>query len=277
MQEQLRAALNAIRGIKIPEFPQEVIELEREINSALSNTQRIVEILEQNVTLSGEVMRLVNSPVIKLREPVNGIREAVFAMGLDNLYNLVVAAAFQRLFSSKGLHRDILDHSVDVAFCMAYLTEFVHGVTRDQAYMLGLFHNAGSLMLTAKDEEAYDSLFRASLANPFSVILKEHEIMGADHCMVGVLVAKKWQLPTTMINAIMLHHTQRPGNISNEEVRLMVAMLQLSNAVVAEISLGAYRGEEMRLMEKTAMEELMLDEEVVAELRANLITYNQKL
>ncbi|QKI88826.1 HDOD domain-containing protein [Thiomicrorhabdus xiamenensis] len=277
MQEQLRAALNAIRGIKIPEFPQEVIELEREINSALSNTQRIVEILEQNVTLSGEVMRLVNSPVIKLREPVNGIREAVFAMGLDNLYNLVVAAAFQRLFSSRGLHRDILDHSVDVAFCMAYLTEFVHGVTRDQAYMLGLFHNAGSLMLTAKDEEAYDALFRASLANPFSVMLKEREIMGADHCMVGVLVAKKWQLPTAMINAIMLHHTQRPGNISNEEVRLMVAMLQLSNAVVAEISLGAYRGEEMRLMEKTAMEELMLDEDVVAELRANLITYNQKL
>ncbi|MBO1923536.1 HDOD domain-containing protein [Thiomicrorhabdus sp. 6S3-12] len=277
MQEQLRAALNAIRGIKIPEFPQEVIELEREINSALSNTQRIVEILEQNVTLSGEVMRLVNSPVIKLREPVNGIREAVFAMGLDNLYNLVVAAAFQRLFSSKGLHRDILDHSVDVAFCMAYLTEFVHGVTRDQAYMLGLFHNAGSLMLTAKDEEAYDALFRASLANPFSVMLKEREILGADHCMVGVLVAKKWQLPTVMINAIMLHHTQRPGNISNEEVRLMVAMLQLSNAVVAEISLGAYRGEEMRMMEKTAMEELMLDEDVVAELRANLITYNQKL
>ncbi|MBO1927823.1 HDOD domain-containing protein [Thiomicrorhabdus sp. 6S2-11] len=276
MQNQLRAALEAIRGVKIPEFPQEVIELDNEINSKFANVHKIVSILEQNITLSGEVMRLVNSPIIKLKQPVDNIRDAVNAMGLEQLRNLVVAAAFKRLFNSGSLQRDILEHSVDVAFCMAYLTEFVHGVPRDQAYMMGLFHNAGSLLLAAKNQEAYEKLFSMSLVNPVRLLAKEREVMGADHCMVGVLVAKKWQLPMAIINGIMLHHSANLTRISNEEVRSMVAMLQLSNAVVAEISIGAYRGEEMKAFEEHAVQELMLDEEVVAELRANLITYNHK-
>ncbi|BBP46431.1 metal-dependent phosphohydrolase [Thiosulfatimonas sediminis] len=276
MQEQLRAALEAIKGVKIPEFPQEIIELDNEINSKFANVHKIVAILEQNITLSGEVMRLVNSPMVKLKQPAENIREAVTGMGLEQLRNLVVAAAFKRIFNSGSLQRDILEHSVDVAFCMSYLTEYVHGVPRDQAYMMGLFHNAGSLMLAAKSPEVYEKLFSISMVHPVRLLIKERELMGADHCMVGVLVAKKWQLPMPIINGIMLHHSANLQKISNEQVRLMVAMLQLSNAIVAEISIGAYRGEEMKLVEQQAVAELMLDSGVVRELRANLITCNHK-
>lgn len=276
MQEQLRNALEAIRGIKIPEFPQEVIELDKEIQSRFANTQNITKIIERNTTISGEVIRLANMPIMKAKSPINNIRDAVNTMGLTNIYNLVVIAAFKRMFGSKGLHRDILDNSVDVAFCMAFQTEAVQGISRDEAYMVGLFHNVGCLMLASKDEAAYDKLFRAGMSNPVSVLQKEEQVFNANHTMVGLLVAKKWQLPTYILNTIMLHHTGSVGKVSDDQVRTLVAMLKVSNAIVAEISLGSYVGEETREYLADGVQELMLEEDFVNELRRQLLTDSHK-
>lgn len=276
MQERLRAAIKAIKGHKIPELPQEVLALEKEIKSKFGSLATVAQIIEMNTTLSGELLRIVNSPVIKLKEPVNSIRDAVNVLGLDNIYNLVVAAALKNLFGSSGLFKDIMDHSVDVAFCMADLSEWVDGLTRDEAYMLGLFHNAGALMLAAKDEAGFDPLFRASMSLPVSVIEKEDMVFGSNHAFIGVLIAQKWHLPVNMLNAIMLHHTAQCSRIKDDTVRGMVALIKVANATVAEISLGAYRGGEMTDYEKDGLEELLIPDEVVKEIRSALMSYNFK-
>lgn len=276
MQDKLKRAMQAIHGHKIPEIPQEVLALDKEIKSKFGSLATVAQIIEMNTTLSGEVMRIVNSPVIKLKEPVQSIRDAVNVMGLDNIYNLVVAAALKNLFGSSGLFKDIMDHSVDVAFCMADISEWVDGVTRDEAYMLGLFHNAGALMLASVNEEKYESLFRTSMSLPVSVLAKEEEVFGSHHCMMGVLIGQKWRLPMPMLNAIMLHHTAKCSRIQDEKVRSMVAMIKISNAIVAEISLGAYRGAEMAVFEKDGIEELMIPSEVISEIRSALMSYSFK-
>ena len=276
MQEKLRAAIKAIHGHKIPELPQEVLALEKEIKSKFGSLATVAQIIEMNTTLSGELLRIVNSPVVKLKEPVNSIRDAVNVLGLDNIYNLVVAAALKNLFGSSGLFKDIMDHSVDVAFCMADLSEWVDGITRDEAYMLGLFHNAGALMLAAKDEEGYEALFRASMSLPVSVMNKEQAKYGSTHALIGVLIGQKWHLPVDMLNAIMLHHTVQCQRIKDDTVRGMVALIKVANAIVAEISLGAYRGGEMTEFEKDGLQELLIPEAVVKEIRSALMSYNFK-
>lgn len=118
MQQKFQNAMNAIRGQSIPELPDEILLLEKEITSKFASIAVVAEIIEKNATLSGAVLKIVNSPVVKLAEPLSSIREAVNILGLDNIYNLVVAAAVQNLFGGQGLLKDIMDYSVDVAFCM---------------------------------------------------------------------------------------------------------------------------------------------------------------
>ncbi|WP_040728127.1 HDOD domain-containing protein [Thiomicrorhabdus sp. Kp2] len=276
MQQKLRNALHAIKGQTIPELPDDILRLEKEIKSKFASTASVAEIIEMNTTLSGEVMKLVNSPVVKLKTPIRSIREAVNVMGLDNIYNLVVSAAITNMFGKKGLFKDIMDQSVDVAFCMADISEWVEGVTRDEAYMLGLFHNVGALMLASKNEGQYESIFRNSMSLPFKIILKEREAFGSDHAMIGVLIGQKWHLPVNMLNAIMLHHNEDCSRIQNDQVRAMVAMIKLANAIVAEISLGAYRGGEMRAYEQDGLNELMIEDHVISEIRSALMSYNFK-
>ncbi len=276
MQEKLREALKAIQGHKIPELPQEVLALEKEIKSKFCSLATVAQIIEMNTTLSGEVMKIVNSPVIKLKEPVTSIRDAVNVMGLDNIYNLVVAAALKNLFGEGGLFKDIMDHSVDVAFCMADISEWVEGVNRDEAYMLGLFHNAGALLMASKDKAKYEPLFRASMSLPVTAIQKENAAFGFNHTMVGVLIAQKWHLPVEMLNAIMLHHNEKCERIKDAKVRAMVAMIKVANAIVSEISLGAYRGGEMSAYEKDGIDELMIPSAVISEIRSALMSYSFK-
>ena len=276
MQDKLRAALQAIHGVKIPELPTEVLALEQEIKSKFGSLAKAAEIIEMNTTLSGEVMRLVQSPIIETKEPVHSIRDAVNVLGFDNLYNLVVPSALKNLFSGEGVLNDIMDNSVDVAFCMADLSEYVEGVSRDEAYMLGLFHNVGALLMATKDAKAYAPLFSDSMVLPNTVIAKENAVFGSNHAMIGVLIAKKWHLPIHMLNAIMLHHNQSCRRIENDQVRAMVAMIKVANAVVAEISLGAYRGEEMKNYEADGAEELMIDEEEISTIRSSLMSYSFK-
>lgn len=275
-QDRLVNAMNAIRGIKIPEFPKVVMELDAEIKNAFANTQNVAKIIEQNTTISGEVIRIANLPVMKAKSRINSIREAVNTMGLNNIYNLVVIAAFKKMFSAKGLHREISENSLDVAYCMAFMTEAVQGIASDEAYMLGLFHNVGSLMLASKDEQAYQKVYQAGMTNPVNVIVKEQEVFGTDHTMVGLLVAKKWQLPTFLLNTIMLHHTPQVAKVKDDRVRTYIAMLKVANALVVETSLGAYMGSEMRSYLQDGKDELMLDEEFINDLRQQLITSTGK-
>jgi len=278
VQTKLRKAMEAIRGVKLPELPSEVLLLAEELKGPFPDVNKVAAIIEKNTVMAGDVLKAINSPIMKmnLEEPVKSIDEAVKLLGLENIYNLVVASALKNLFGGDDLYKDVMDFSVDVAFCMADISDWVDDVTRDEAYMLGLFHNVGALALVNKDPEGYGKIYANSLSRPISVIAVEEERYGADHQTIGVLVAKKWHLPVDLLNAIMLHHVHPSSSIKNDRVRALVAMIKLANAIVAEISLGAYVSQEMRDFEKDSREELMIDPEVVSEIRTALMSYSFK-
>ena len=273
MQESLRNAIDAINGVQIPELPEAIILLESEINSRFANTNKITEIISENTTLSGQVMQVINSPVMRLTNPVKSIRGAVNVMGLNNIYNLVVCSALMNLFGNNELHREIMKHSVGVAFCMADISEHIKDVSRDQAYMLGLFHNVGALMLASKSSDLYTPLFHNSLSLPVSISEKEEDCFGSNHSMIGVLVAKKWHLPADILSAIMLHHNKSCAAISQDRVKTLVAMIKTANGMVSEIDSGAFKSTEMKSYEQDGMEVLNLPEKVWRDIRTDLMSY----
>jgi len=274
--ERLKDAVKAISGVKIPVMPGQVFRLQDELKSRFVNSVTVADIIEQDTIIAGEVLKLINSPIMKMKVHVRSIREAVNMLGLDNIRNLVVSSVISRVFGSDPACKEIIEHSVDVAFCMAELSEWVDGVSRDEAYMMGLFHNGGGLLLATKDPENYPRFLNYAHSMPISLLEKENKRYGSDHTMVGVLLAKKWQLPVDMISAIMLHHEPKCAVIKNDKVRAYVALIKVSNAIVSEISLGAYRGQEMRDYEKDGEQELMIPHEMVKRVRIALMSYGMK-
>lgn len=271
MEQRLRQAVQAIKGIKIPDLPKEIMELDEEMSRKFPNNQNITKIIESNTKLSGEVLRIANSPAMKLKSPVQSIREAVDALGYDNLQNLVISAALKNLFNNPQV-QEIIEHSADVTFCCAELSEHIADVTRDEAYLLGLFHNGGSLLLAMKDPVGYLKIFTYLNTHPISGVEREMRQYLTTHMDVGLLIGQKWKLSVDMLNAILLHHSGEL-NHPNDRLRAMVAMLKVANVIVNEVSFGSYMTDEAEQYADQAREELMISKDEVNNIRKVLIAF----
>jgi len=273
-EQKLRRGFQAIQGVAIPDLPEEVIALNSEVSSRYPNTQNMVAIISKNAMLAAEVLRIANSPTMRPKQPIKTIPQAVAILGTVNLKNMVLASALKQAFGGNGTIREIMDNSADVAFCMAELANGVLGVSPDEAYLCGLFHNCGAFLLSCKDAKAYSDLFFQSMSLPVTVISKEEALFNTNHAVVGLLMAKKWQLSSEITQAVYDHHIAQCQSIANEKVRLLVALIKTANGIVSEMSMGSYIGAEMTEQFNDGLETLMLDDKDIKAVRMALQTYS---
>ncbi len=273
-EQKLRRAFQAIQGVTIPELPEEVIALNNEVSSRYPNTQNMVTIISKNAILAADVLRIANSPAMRPKQPIKTIPQAVAVLGTVNLKNMVLASALKQAFGANNTIREIMDNSADVAFCMAELANGVHGVSPDEAYLCGLFHNCGAFLLSCKDAKAYGEIFFQSLSLPITAIEKEEAQFNTNHAVVGLLMAKKWVLSAEITQAIYDHHKLSCDEITNEKVRLLVALIKVGNGIVSEVSMGSYIGAEMNEQFKDGIETLMLNDKDIKAVRMALQTYS---
>lgn len=148
---------------------------------------------------------MANSPAKRPKQVIKTIPQAVAILGTVNLKNMLPASALKYAFGGNGTIREIMDNSVDVAFCMAELANGVHGVSPDEANLCGLFHNCGAFLLSCKDAETYREVFFQSLSLPIKSIEKEEALFNTNHAVVDLLTAKKWNLFSEITEAIYDH------------------------------------------------------------------------
>lgn len=273
MQEAFKRAVIEINAVNLPEMPKEIAQLDEELNRPLTNTRTVANIIEQNTTLTGDVLKMIKERGLnKQGEPIGSIFEAVNIVGLNVIRNVVLAAAFERAKGRGVLFSNIIEQNIDAAFCMSELAEYVQEVTPTEGFMLGLMHNSGALVLAEKDPERYEKLHNFSLAHPTQIIEKEDKVYNTNHAMIGAVLARIWGLSPEMMSAIRFHHIVDCSAIADDKIRAMVAMLRVSWSIVSEITSESYRTDAMKQFEQNGMEELMIDSHQIKMIRSALIT-----
>ncbi|MBT4835741.1 MAG: HDOD domain-containing protein, partial [Methylococcales bacterium] len=111
----------------------------------------------------------------------------------------------------------------------AEISKLTEGVETDEAYMLGLFHDAGSLLLARKFVDEYTGVLFTLNEKPLSVPLKEKKFFDVNHCSIGYILAKKWKLDEVLCQAIYLHHIPSIKKLKNKKLKKMIAMVKLAN------------------------------------------------
>ncbi len=95
----------------------------------------------------------------------------------------------------------------------------------DQAYLAGMFHDCGVLLLMQRFP-TYCAEMKLGIAGQWINLLEEDRKFNADHCVVGYLVARHWHLPGYICDSIRYHHAI--GELGDHDARSMVAILQLA-------------------------------------------------
>jgi len=197
-----------LKGFVIPPRPQIVADIQIESAMPDPDINAISKLIMQDASISGSVIKTINSPLFGLAGKVNSVSHAVNLLGLGNVVNIVTALSLKRILSNDSVNNlnRFWDTASDVANASMIVSKYLGIGSSDEAYSLGLFHDCGIPLMMMKYSDYLDVLERGYQDSEKRVIDIENEIYKTDHSVLGYYTAKTWKLPDHISEIISYHH-----------------------------------------------------------------------
>lgn len=161
--------------------------------------------IERDPALTARILRVVNSSLFGLSQPVSDLNQALALLGTRPLKMLVLGFSLPKeLFS--GLEADLLArywrHTLVKAVAARELTERLWSKPGDEAFTAGLVQDIGQLAMIQDLGEPYRMFLHHAQVRGGSVIDRELEALGFDHCVLSARLLAHWGLPADLCAAI---------------------------------------------------------------------------
>jgi len=255
-KEALETAFKLVRQARIPQIPDIVLALKREIGRPEPDLRVISDLVEKDISIAGQLLKTINSPAFGLRSKIGSVRQAVSMMGVTRLANLVTAEALSRMLATMdGSVRVIWESIMEEARVTVAISRVVKGISEDETYLFGIMHDVGCLIFGNLSAQYGTEWILHGNTSPKGLLAYERSAMGVDHPTVGFLLAGHWQLPEHLALAIYHHHDSGYIEGEDQKVRRLIAMLKLAHYLVA-VSHGAQEMPEMTAYREDAWQEL---------------------
>jgi HD-like signal output (HDOD) protein len=106
---------------------------------------------------------------------------------------------------------------------------------REEYFVAGLLHDIGKLPLVVQYPGEYQKACETAVIDNDPLHCCEMALLDLDHCTVGKMIAGKWRLSSTVVEAITYHH--RPED-SSPGPRQMVFSVSLANTLANHLQIG---------------------------------------
>lgn len=245
----------------IPSFPSVYREVVEELQKPSSSLETVGEIVEQDIGMSSKLLQIVNSSYFGLRRPMSSARRAVSHLGIETTTALILNAGLFEGIEESALPgfstEELWHHSIQTATYTRAIVEAgcVDAAIGDDAFMAGILHDAGKLMLSVNLPDDYGEVIRRVEREQRRVSAVEREVLGATHAEVAAYVFGLWGLPDSIVEAIAYHAD--PSTCPRREVGTL-AVVHVASALAWESSRAAGRG----MLDETYLEELSLTEKL---------------
>ena len=198
----------SIGSLQIPPRPEVVTALMEEKAREEPNFQRIAKLIKADVGLSAAMIKVVNSAAFGLNQKLASVPQALHLLGLQQVTSIATALVVRSMSgggSSASLER-FWDSAEKVALICARTAKKVQGIAPDEAYSYGLFHNCGIPLLMQHFPNYKGALIAANSDEGKSFTACEEAAVGTGHATVGYFLARSWNLPNELCQAILRHH-----------------------------------------------------------------------
>lgn len=207
MGEPMKAIGKPPANLTIPPRPEVIGVLMAEKESDDPDVKRVAKAIMADVSLSGAILKAVNSPAFGLRNKVSSIRAAVDLLGMKNVTSMATGLVLRYSGgnAAPAMNR-FWDSAEKIAMAAAYLAGRLKGIAKDEAYTFGLFHDCGIPLLMQRFPDYKAVLAKANQARERTFTGVEDAALGTHHASVGYFLAKSWYLSEDLSQAILLHH-----------------------------------------------------------------------
>jgi len=189
---------------------------------------RLQEIIEQDPALATKVLRLANSAAFRPREPSVSIKQAIMVLGSRTLSEVATSLSMMSMFTDMGgIGRAVRDHCAATGALVRTLA--MHRTnTGPSSYIVGLLHDFGKLLLIQAQPATYLKILGNQIADPDTIHLREREVLGFDHAVLGGHILSKWGLPDPVPKIVAWHHQPARALAAGGQVAQHVSLIRLA-------------------------------------------------
>ncbi len=194
----------------LPTLPNILLKLIDACNNEETSVSDVSKLVEKDPSLSGKVLRLINSVYYGLPRKVKGIDQGVALLGTDAVKNIAICASVHQAFKLPDNNsffnlKTFWWHSLKCAVTARLIAKKTGYESPDEAFMTGLLHDIGKLVLYINFPKEYEIILKKYKNHPDQLVDGEVEL-GITHYQIGAWLIKNWKLQTPVSDAVLRHH-----------------------------------------------------------------------
>lgn len=250
----------------LPSLPAVVMQLLGNIGQNNADLNQLSAIVSKDQALSAKALRLANSSFYGMQRKVTTMPQALSILGLNSLRILVTTAAVIDGFPNKkqgdfDFHGFWL-HAIATGVCASLIAKRID-INPESAFMAGLLHDIGRLVLVTGFPNQYQTVMNYRTEHDCTLLEAERAILSCDHAAVGYALAEHWRFPAAIQMAVAGHHApdkQWSGGLTN--------LVHVADAMVHALDFSADENDLVPSLSPNAWNSLSLDRAVVLQVLA---------
>lgn len=210
----------------LPAMPQVMLRVQQLVKHPGTSPAQLAKVIETDPSMVAGVLKVANSAYYGFRGKVSSIRHASALFGTRRLAELITAMSaggvLGKAMGGYGLKAgDLWRHSIAVGCMAGEIAAAVASDLTDSAYMAGLLHDVGKIILDPYVQERRVLFNHYSAAHPGKTIQDaERDILGFDHAVIAAILCENWNLPRSISFGIRHHH--QPSSAGNHQLSHIV-------------------------------------------------------
>lgn len=228
---------------RMPSLSTTVTKVLKICNNPATSPNDLNRVISLDPVLTGQVLKLINSAYYSLPNQVTSMTRAIIMLGINTVKNLSLSTAVIASLSEKGSFEafsmeDFWTHSICVGVTAKSLAAIkgIPSTDLEEYFVAGLLHDLGKIPLYNCFREEYAPALETVTLEHGSLRHTENSVFGINHCMVGKMIAEKWQLGDTINDSLCYHHNPEEAGKKN---RQLIVIVSLANTVANIFEIGS--------------------------------------
>lgn len=211
-----------------PVLHPDAARLQDEVTKKNPDLAQVKKLVLNDPTLTGEILKVANSPYYKGLGEVCTIKEAALRLGKNELFNMIIRVILRKKFSSnlpmiRKRQDKLWTHSVASAFASLWICRHLELVDLiPKAFIAGLLHDMGKLCLLS----AIEQLMIAEKDNAKLTADLVEKILVNLHGKQGFALLSAWHLPDIYCRIARDHHMD-----NYEESDTLLVVVRVANMI----------------------------------------------
>jgi HD-like signal output (HDOD) protein len=200
--------------------------------------RELADLIERDPLLSAQILAIANSAAFGRAQQISSIQHAIAMVGMGAVRKFALARSISNLFGRRKIAPSFSItrfnlHSVATGTFLELLAECVPLEDAEDAFLAGLFHDVGKLVIAVALPEQYEDILATAALTHQPLLEIERELLQTDHAELSALAVDYWDLGESIRAAAAWHHEPDQSPAARGKISLALAVSKVDAVVNA--------------------------------------------